>query len=54
MGKCQQCGAEIGNTLLQNIWVGNKSVRVCQKCYSEIERNQAERRTREREAERQR
>jgi ribosome-binding protein aMBF1 (putative translation factor) len=52
MGKCQQCGVEIDNILLQGIWVESKSLRVCPKCYSEIERNQAEERKRERKAER--
>jgi len=52
MGRCQQCGVEIDNIHLRDIWVENKSVRVCPKCYSEIERKQAEKRTRERKAER--
>jgi ribosome-binding protein aMBF1 (putative translation factor) len=52
MGRCQQCGVEIDSMFLRDIWLENKSVRVCQKCYSEIERNQAEKRTGERKAER--
>jgi ribosome-binding protein aMBF1 (putative translation factor) len=40
MGRCESCGAEDVET--QYIQVGYKGLNVCARCYSEIEKNKAE------------
>ncbi len=40
LGRCESCGAE--HVEIQYISVGYKGLHVCARCYSEIERNKAE------------